>query len=119
MPGDDAELSVLVVDDDAAILRTLLLPLKSLGCRAMGESGGEAALAAVEKYAPDLLLTDMRMEGLSGVEMIAAALERRPELICVLMTAFASYENAVAAIKAGAYDYLPKPFSVGEVEYLM
>ena len=119
MPGDDAELSVLVVDDDAAILRTLLLPLKSLGCRAMGESGGEAALAAVEKYAPDLLLTDMRMEGLSGVEMIAAALERRPELICVLMTAFASYENAVTAIKAGAYDYLPKPFSVGELEHLL
>lgn len=119
MPGDDAELSVLVVDDDAAILRTLLLTLKSLGCRAMGESGGEAALAAVEKYAPDLLLTDMRMEGLSGVEMIAAALERRPELICVLMTAFASYENAVTAIKAGAYDYLPKPFSVGELEHLL
>ncbi len=119
MPGDDAELSVLVVDDDAAILRTLLLTLKSLGCRAMGESGGEAALAAVGKYAPDLLLTDMRMEGLSGVEMIAAALERRPELICVLMTAFASYENAVTAIKAGAYDYLPKPFSVGELEHLL
>lgn len=119
MPGDDAELSVLVVDDDAAILRTLLLTLKSLGCRAVGESGGEAALAAVEKYAPDLLLTDMRMEGLSGVEMIAAALERRPELICVLMTAFASYENAVAAIKAGAYDYLPKPFSMGELEHLL
>ncbi len=119
MPGDDAELSVLVVDDDAATLRTLPLTLNSLGCRAVGESGGEAALAAVEKYAPDLMLTDMRMEGLSGVAMIAAALERRPELICVLMTAFASYENAVTAIKAGAYDYLPKPFSVGELEHLL
>ncbi len=68
MTGDGSELSVLVVDDDAAILRTLLLTLKSLGCRAVGESGGEAALAAVEKQAPDLLLTDMRMEGMSGVE---------------------------------------------------
>ena len=119
MTGDDSELSVLVVDDDAAILRTLLLTLKSLGCRAVGESGGEAALAAVEKQAPDLLLTDMRMEGMSGVELTAAALERRPDLICVLMTAFASYENAVEAIKAGAYDYLPKPFSAGELEHLL
>ena len=115
MTGDDSELSVLVVDDDAAILRTLLLTLKSLGCRAVGESGGEAALAAVEKQAPDLLLTDMRMEGMSGVELTAAALERRPDLICVLMTAFASYENAVEAIKAGAYDYLPKPFHLAEL----
>ncbi len=119
MTGDDSELSVLVVDDDAAILRTLLLTLKNLGCRAVGESGGEAALAAVEKQAPDLLLTDMRMEGMSGVELTAAALERRPDLICVLMTAFASYENAVEAIKAGAYDYLPKPFSAGELEHLL
>ena len=119
MTRDDSELSVLVVDDDAAILRTLLLTLKSLGCRAVGESGGEAALAAVEKQAPDLLLTDMRMEGMSGVELTAAALERRPDLICVLMTAFASYENAVEAIKAGAYDYLPKPFSAGELEHLL
>ena len=119
MTGDDSGLSVLVVDDDAAILRTLLLTLKSLGCRVVGESGGEAALAAVEKQAPDLLLTDMRMEGMSGVELTAAALERRPDLVCVLMTAFASYENAVEAIKAGAYDYLPKPFSAGELEHLL
>ena len=49
MTGDDSELSVLVVDDDAAILRTLLLTLKNLGCRAVGESGGEAALAEVEE----------------------------------------------------------------------
>ena len=82
MTGDDSGLSVLVVDDDAAILRTLLLTLKSLGCRVVGESGGEAALAAVEKQAPDLLLTDMRMEGMSGVELTAAALERRPDLVC-------------------------------------
>ena len=119
MTGDDSGLSVLVVDDDAAILRTLLLTLKSLGCRVVGESGGEAALAAVEKQAPDLLLTDMRMEGMSGVELTAAALERRPDLVCVLMTAFASYENAVEAIKAGAYDYLPKPFSAGELDVLV
>lgn len=119
MTGDDSGLSVLVVDDDAAILRTLLLTLKSLGCRVVGESGGEAALIAVEKQAPDLLLTDMRMEGMSGVELTAAALERRPDLVCVLMTAFASYENAVEAIKAGAYDYLPKPFSAGELEHLL
>ena len=79
----------------------------------------EAAIKALEDKSADLLLTDMRMEGMSGVDLVRDAHARWPEMICVVMTAFASYENAVSAIKAGAYDYLPKPFTTEQLEHLI
>lgn len=112
-------LRILVVDDDAGILRTLILTLKSLGCTAFGAENGETALRRLEAGDIDVLLTDMRMEGMSGVELIKTGHARMPGLICVIMTAFASYENAVLAIKAGAYDYLPKPFTPDQLEHLV
>ena len=92
-----------------------MLGLKMMGCQPVGVESAEAAIKALEEKGADLLLTDMRMEGMSGVELVRDAHARWPEMICVVMTAFASYENAVSAIKAGAYDYLPKPFSMKEL----
>lgn len=85
----------------------------------MGVESAEAAIKALEDKSADLLLTDMRMEGMSGVDLVRDAHARWPEMICVVMTAFASYENAVSAIKAGAYDYLPKPFTTEQLEHLI
>ena len=104
-------LRVLVADDNPGIVRTLMLGLKMMGCQPVGVESAEAASKALEDKSADLLLTDMRMEGMSGVDLVRDAHARWPEMICVVMTAFASYENAVSAIKAGAYDYLPKPFT--------
>ena len=118
-PAGKIPLRVLVTDDDSAILRTLILTLKSLGCTAFGAESGEAALRRLESGDIDLLLTDMRMDGMSGVELVETAHARHSGLICVVMTAFASYENAVLAIKAGAYDYLPKPFTPDQLEHLV
>ncbi len=112
-------LHVLVADDDPGIVRTLLLSLKALGCSPVGVDSAEAALRTLEGGQPDLLLTDMRMEGLSGVELVQETRNRWPGVVCVVMTAFASYENAVSAIKAGAYDYLPKPFTTDQLEHLV
>ncbi len=112
-------LRVLVVDDDPGIVRTLLLGLKVMGCQATGVESGEAALKALAEAPADVLLTDMRMEGMSGVELVEEAHRRHPALVSVVMTAFASYENAVSAIKAGAYDYLPKPFTSEQLEHLV
>ena len=98
-------LRVLVADDDPGIVRTLMLGLKMMGCQPVGVESAEAAIKALEDKSADLLLTDMRMEGMSGVDLVRDAHARWPEMICVVMTAFASYENAVSAIKAGAYDY--------------
>ena len=112
-------LRVLVADDDPGIVRTLMLGLKMMGCQPVGVDSAEAALKALEEKPADMLLTDMRMEGLSGVELVRDVRTRFPGVVCVVMTAFASYENAVSAIKAGAYDYLPKPFTTEELEHLV
>ena len=112
-------LRVLVADDDPGIVRTLMLGLKMMGCQPVGVESAEAASKALEDKSADLLLTDMRMEGMSGVDLVRDAHARWPEMICVVMTAFASYENAVSAIKAGAYDYLPKPFTTEQLEHLI
>lgn len=112
-------LSVLVVDDDAAILRTLILGLKGFGYEVTGTDSPEAALETIKATPVDILLTDMRMDGMTGVELIKQVLAHKPQCLCVVMTAFASYENAVSAIKAGAFDYLPKPFSIEQLEHLM
>ena len=112
-------LRVLVADDDPGIVRTLMLGLKMMGCQPVGVESAEAAIKALEDKSADLLLTDMRMEGMSGVDLVRDAHARWPEMICVVMTAFASYENAVSAIKAGAYDYLPKPFTTEQLEHLI
>ena len=88
-------LRVVVTDDDEAILRLATLGLKTLGCAVRGAPGGEAALALLEAGEADLLLTDMRMDGMSGVDLVRETLARWPETVCVVMTAFASYENCL------------------------
>ena len=112
-------LRVMVADDDEAIARTVVLGLKTLGCAARSAPDGKTALEGMDGEPADVLLTDMRMGGMSGVELVRETLARHPDTVCVVMTAFASYENAVEAIKAGAFDYLPKPFSVDQLEHLI
>ena len=79
-------LRVLVADDDPGIVRTLMLGLKMMGCQPVGVESAEAAIKALEEKGADLLLTDMRMEGMSGVELVRDAHARWPEMICVVMT---------------------------------
>ena len=78
-------LRVLVADDDPGIVRTLMLGLKMMGCQPVGVESAEAAIKALEDKSADLLLTDMRMEGMSGVDLVRDAHARWPEMICVVM----------------------------------
>ncbi|WMW67332.1 sigma-54 dependent transcriptional regulator [Nitratidesulfovibrio liaohensis] len=112
-------LDVLVVDDDPGILTTLRLALAAAGCPVRTAASAEEALALLAEHPADLLLTDVRMEGASGIDLVRETRALLPDALCVVMTAFASFENAVAAIKAGAFDYLPKPFSVEQLEHLV
>ncbi|MDR3045620.1 MAG: sigma-54 dependent transcriptional regulator [Desulfovibrio sp.] len=112
-------LDVLVVDDDPGILTTLRLALAAAGCPVRTAASAEEALALLAEHPADLVLTDVRMEGASGIDLVRETRALVPDALCVVMTAFASFENAVAAIKAGAFDYLPKPFSVEQLEHLV
>lgn len=112
-------LNVLIVDDDESIVKTLCMTVTSLGHRAAGASSAEQALHELARGEFDFLLTDLRMEGMSGVELVGEARCLRPSLVCVVMTAFAAFDNAVSAIRAGAWDYLPKPFDTEQLEHLL
>jgi DNA-binding NtrC family response regulator len=109
--ADDARaIRVLVVDDEPALRKSIARILTSRGCEVMLAEDGVAALETLEVSRPDVLLTDLLMPRMTGLELLAQAKKRWPELEVVLMTAFADVDTAVAAVKGGAYDFLTKPF---------
>ncbi|MBI2490705.1 MAG: sigma-54-dependent Fis family transcriptional regulator [Candidatus Rokubacteria bacterium] len=106
---------VLVVDDEPDMVENCARILKRAGLQCLTATDPRRALALVETERPDLLLTDVKMPGMDGMELLRRAREVDPALPVVLITAFATIESAVAAIKDGAFDYLPKNFSVEQL----
>ena len=106
---------ILVVDDESGILETLKILFKGQGYRVDVASSGKEAITTLDGERPDLVLTDIRMAGASGLEVLAKAREVDPELPVILMTAQASLQSAVQAVNEGAYYYLQKPFANDEL----
>jgi len=111
---------ILIVDDERNIRAHLTTFFETCGHQVRSAGSGQQALALIggEQHF-DLMLTDYRMAEISGVELLEKAKRRDPELVVILMTAYATVENAVAAMKAGAYDYLTKPFSLDQVQHVV
>jgi DNA-binding NtrC family response regulator len=106
---------ILLVDDETAILDTLSILLRGEGWQVAVADSGPKALAALEDERPDLVLTDIRMPGASGLEVLTQAREVDSEMPVILMTAQASLQSAVRAVNEGAYYYLQKPFANDEL----
>ncbi len=102
---------VLVVDDEPALRKSIARILTSRGCEVSTAEDGLAAFETLQISQPDVLLTDILMPRMTGLELLAQVKQRWPELEVVLMTAFADVDTAVAAVKGGAYDFLTKPFA--------
>jgi two-component system response regulator HydG len=103
--------TVLVIDDDALVLRTVVRVLGNAGLDTMTFADADAALAAFDKLAHvRVALVDVTLPGISGLEFLERVKQLRPHLEIIMMTGGTSLENAVRAMKKGAYDYLPKPF---------
>ena len=107
--------SVLVIDDEAGILETLRILLRNEGFTPITALGGKAGLDALEISSPDIVLSDIRMPTISGIEVLAAVKARDPQLPVVLMTAQASMQSAIQAVNEGAFYYIQKPFRNDEL----
>jgi two-component system nitrogen regulation response regulator GlnG len=106
---------VLIVDDDRDIGQMLSALMKKEGLANQVAQDGETALRLVSEEAPDLLLVDVKMPGIDGMEVLKRVKELEPLLPVVLITAYAEIPASVAAMRAGAFDYLTKPFRHSEV----
>jgi two-component system response regulator HydG len=103
---------VLVVDDDRHMCEMLVARLAQRECEAKWCSSAVEALALIEHEDFEVVVTDLNMPGLSGTALCKRLLEARPDMPVVVITAFGSMESAIAAIRAGAYDFVTKPFDI-------
>ena len=110
---------LLVVDDEKSILSTIDAALKEQGHQVELADSGEMAITLMRRSVPEIILTDLRMDGMSGLDLLGKAREYFPSATVVIMTAYGSIDTAVAAMKNGAYDYLVKPFTPEQLEHLI
>jgi two-component system, NtrC family, response regulator AtoC len=103
---------ILVVDDEVLMRNFLLEALKRKGIEAVAAESGEKALKLLQEQSFDMVITDMKMPGISGMEVLRKVKELSPHTLVMVITAFGTIENAVEAMKAGAFHYLIKPFSL-------
>jgi len=107
--------TVLVVDDDHDMVGALSDILREAGYRPQSAHSGNEALAIVERESPDVLISDLRMAGMSGHGLQAELKRTAPDLPVIIITAFGSIQTAVESMKLGAFDYITKPFSNSEL----
>jgi two-component system, NtrC family, nitrogen regulation response regulator GlnG len=112
-------LNVWLVDDDASIRWVLERALKQAGMGATAFEDADAVLHALRREEPDVLVTDIRMPGKSGLDLLDEIRTRRPRLPVIVMTAHSDLDSAVAAYQGGAFEYLPKPFDIDQAVELV
>ncbi|PJF41977.1 MAG: hypothetical protein CUN55_10765 [Phototrophicales bacterium] len=101
--------TILVVDDEGAIRYSVTKTLERVGYQVVTASSGEEALSILAERDFDVVLTDIRMPGISGVDLLAQIKEQSPDAVVILMTGYASLGTAVESLRLGAHDYLIKP----------
>jgi two-component system, NtrC family, nitrogen regulation response regulator GlnG len=112
-------LNVWLVDDDASIRWVLERALRQGGMAPTAFDQADSALAALRRDRPDVLITDIRMPGRSGLELLTQIRASQPELPVIVMTAHSDLDSAVAAYQGGAFEYLPKPFDIDQAVALV
>jgi len=110
---------VLVADDEKAMRDSCALVLGREGLEVVTASEGKAALETLGHRLPDVIIVDLKMPGMSGEEFLTRAKEIDPDLVAIAITGYATLGSAVDAMKAGAYDFLPKPFRAEELRLIV
>ena len=102
---------ILLIDDDTSLRRVLEYNLQEEGYEVQAAASGEEGLKLFEQLRPDLVVTDMKMTGIDGLKVLNSIKESSPDTLVIIITAFGTVDVAVEAMKAGAYDYITKPFN--------
>ncbi|MDP3876128.1 MAG: sigma-54 dependent transcriptional regulator [Methylobacter sp.] len=110
---------VLIADDEANARRILEILLRKLGCEVFSAADGKTALALANQQPVDLLITDLNMPGMSGLELLTALRQENHSFPVIVVTAYGTVENAVAAMKLGAFDFIIRPLDVEQVEMVV
>jgi len=111
--------SVVVIDDDYAMRLSCTKILTKMGLRSQTFEDGARGLEGVATARPDLVVVDLKMPGISGMEVVSRVHEIDPQIVIVVITGYATIDTAVQAMKCGAYDFLPKPFSPDELRLIV
>ena len=110
---------VLVVEDEADLRELLVEYFRGRGHVVTGAADGRTAVATLERETFDLVLTDLQLPGIDGLGVLSAARRLHPDAYVVIVTGFASLDSAIQAVRLGAYDYLTKPFSLGQIDVVL
>jgi len=110
---------ILVVDDDPTIRSSFTEVLADEETEVRTAASAEEALAAIDAQRPDLVLSDVRMPGLDGIELLRLLKERVPGTDVIIMTAYDDMPTAVAAMREGAFDFLPKPLDLEDLQRVL
>jgi signal transduction histidine kinase len=111
--------AVVVIDDDYAMRLSCAKILSKMGLRVEVFEDGSRGLEAVATLKPGLVVVDLKMPGISGLEVVSRVHEIDPQIILVVITGYATIDTAIGAMKSGAYDFLPKPFSPDELRLIV
>lgn len=112
---DHPPASILIVDDEEALWTSLVTAFTLEGYRAAGAGSAQEALERLRRAPCDVLLVDLRMPGIDGIQLMEQVQASAPDTLVILMTGVATVESAVRALKGGAYDYIVKPFTLPEI----
>src|SRR5581483_8606418 len=115
----DLKLQFLIVDDQVTIRKLCTTIGASLGFECAEAESAEAALAHIQNNSPEIILADLRMDNMTGLEFLEKVKKVLPRTEVAIMTGYGSIESAVTAMKLGAYDYITKPFRVEELKLVL
>ena len=115
----DSMKHLLLVEDEPALRSVVAEQLADRGYSVDQADSGEAALARLADFAYDAIVTDLRMAGVSGSDVVDAAIERYPDIVAIVMTGYGTVKDAVDAIKRGASDFVSKPFQIDELTHAL
>ena len=115
----DRETHLLIVEDEAPLRQATAERLAEHGYLVVEAESGEVAIEQLAKFAFDVVLTDLRLPGIDGTAVLEAALERYPEIVCIVVTGFGTVKDAVDAIKRGAAEFITKPFQFDQLLHVL